>query len=159
MYNQLSPLHEQTNKCDCSSSVWWCWFEMNWNFCILEESAHCWKPQLQVLILFCWFYSCSQNLQEFWIIIYFRLGNLKSSNVHEWICLRMGFYGFAHRNRSIFQEQPFWPQKTSFSQFLAAASPGWVVLLKFGEVFYLIFSVFCMFGYLYGTESVHAGSA
>jgi hypothetical protein len=100
---------------------------MNWNFGKLEESVHCWKPQLQVLILLCCFYSCSKHLQELWIIIYFRLRNLKSSNVHEWICLRMGFYGFAHRNRSIFQEQPFWPQKTSFAQFLAAVSPGWVV--------------------------------
>ena len=48
------------------------------------------------------------------------------------------------------------PQKTPSSQFQAADQPGWVFLLKFGEVFYLLFQ-FCMFGYLYGTESAKQG--
>ena len=32
LYLKTCPFHKQTNKWVCSSSVWWCWFEMNWNF-------------------------------------------------------------------------------------------------------------------------------
>ena len=68
LYLKPCPLQKQTNKCECSSSFWWCWFKMNWNFVKLEESAHCLRAKLQVLILFCE-YSFSQNLQEDWIVI------------------------------------------------------------------------------------------
>ena len=129
-YSLAHFMNKQTN--DCGSIIWWCWLEMSWNFGKLEESAYCLNTQLQVLNLFCWFYYFSQILQEFWIILYFRLKNLESAgNVRKWICFRMGFYGFAQKSRSIFQELQIWPQKTSFPQFLAAASPGWVVLLEF----------------------------
>ena len=69
LYLKTCPFHKQTNKWVCSSSVWLCWFEMNWNFGKLEESAHCWRTQLQVLILFCEYFFFSQDLQEVWIVI------------------------------------------------------------------------------------------
>jgi hypothetical protein len=39
LYLKPCPVHKQTNKWVCSSSVWWCWFEMNWNFGKLEECS------------------------------------------------------------------------------------------------------------------------
>ena len=60
---------------------------------------------------------------EVWIN-YFRLKNLMCGQDVDWFCLRIGVSVFIYRARRIFQGQQIWPQKTSFSQFLVAGSPG-----------------------------------
>ena len=112
LYLKTCPFHKQTNKWVCSSSVWWCWFEMIWNFGKLKESAHWWRtlPSPDSAL---WIFL-SQNLREVWNS-YFRLKSIKSGFVGE--CLRMGVFVYVYGTRRTFRSSRYVPRRLPFPSF------------------------------------------